>query len=352
MSELAIWLNELGLSKYLTAFSENEVVFSDIPDLTEEDLKEIGLPVGPRRRLLKAAQALLQESESTADPRDPESVTATAASMDRRPSSEAERRQLTVMFVDLVGSTALSERLDPEEMRDAITGFQNTVAGVVTRFEGNVAKYMGDGVLCYFGWPRAHEDDAERSVRAAIGVIQALEQSDAVAGEELSARAGIATGLVVVGDLVGEGGAQEDAVIGSTPNLAARLQALAEPGQLVIAEATKRLVGELFEFDKLGALSLKGIAAPVNAFVVTGERLVEARFDAQHTGTVAKMIGREQELALLLDRWRQAEGGEGQMVLLIGEAGIGKSRIARGLRNGWRLAKSSCGPFWRPSQNV
>ena len=243
------------------------------------------------------------------------------------PRAEAERRQLTVMFCDLVGSTALSTQLDPEDMREVIRAYQDACAGVITRFEGFVAKYMGDGVLAYFGFPRAHEDDAERAVRAGLALVEAVARLPAP--EALSARIGIATGLVVVGDLVGEGASQEQAVVGDTPNLAARLQSIAEPGQVVIAEATRRLMGARFDLTAMEAQTLKGLAGPVEAFVVHGERALESRFDARQTEELAAMVGRDQELALLLERWRQAKSGEGQMVLLTGEAGIGKSRITQ-----------------------
>ena len=235
------------------------------------------------------------------------------------------------MFVDLVGSTALSARLDPEDMRDVIRGYQNAVAGEITRFEGNVAKFMGDGVLAYFGYPRAHEDEAERAVRAGLAITGAIGRLSNPSGEALSARVGIATGLVVVGDLVGEGTAQEQAVIGDTPNLGARLQGVAAPGQVVISDATRRLVGESFELRALGDRRLKGLAKPVMAFAVTGERPVESRFEAMSGPSLLPMVGRDQELALLLERWALAKSGEGQGVLLVGEAGIGKSRISRAL---------------------
>ena len=245
--------------------------------------------------------------------------------------SEAERRQLTVMFVDLVGSTKLSAQLDPEDMRDIIRGYQNAVAGEIVRFEGHVAKFMGDGVLAYFGYPRAHEDDAQRAVRAGLDLIESVSRLTSPDGEPLWCRVGIATGLVVVGDLVGEGAAQEQAVVGDTPNLAARLQVLAEPGQIVIAESTRRLLGDIFDLADLGAKSLKGIAEPIPTFAVGGERPVESRFEAMRGTSLLPMVARDQELGLLLERWAQAKAGEGQGVLLVGEAGIGKSRIARAL---------------------
>ena len=259
-----------------------------------------------------------------------------------------------MVFVDLVGSTALSARLDPEEMREVLRAYQNTVAGEIARFDGHVAKLMGDGVLACFGWPRAHENDAERAVRAGLTVVEAIGRLLTPAGEPLAARVGIATGLVVVGGLVGEGAAREEVVVGDTPNLAARLQVLAEPGSVVISDATRRLVGGLFDLEDLGPWSLKGIDAPVRAFAVAGERAVEDRFAAHQSGAPLPLVGREQELVLLLDRWRLARGGEGQVVLLSGEPGIGKSRIVLALRERLQAeprtsVRYNCSPFHQNS---
>jgi class 3 adenylate cyclase len=237
------------------------------------------------------------------------------------------------MFVDLVGSTALSARLDPEELREVIRSYQNAVAGEIVRFEGHVAKFMGDGVLAYFGWPKAHEDDVELAVRAGLSVTRTVSQLSVPAHETLSARVGIARGLVVVGDLIGEGEAQEETVVGGTPNLAARIQEIATPGQVVVSEPTRRLLGASFEFEELPPHCLKGFEIPVPAFAVVGERVVESRFEAR-SATLLPMVGRDHELALLLERWARAKSGEGQGVLLIGEAGIGKSRISRALLDG------------------
>ena len=320
--DIGQWLEELGLGKFATVFAEAEITFDALPHLTQDDLKELGLPMGPRK-IVSAAIAEL------AAPASPIEVVDTDKSSARR--GEAERRQLTVMFCDLVGSTALSGSLDPEEIRDVIMNYQNAVAGVVTRFEGHVAKYMGDGVLAYFGFPAAHEDDAERAARAGLSIVEAMHGMRTPDDEPLTVRVGIATGLVVVGDLVGEGAAQEEAVVGETPNLAARLQGSAEPGQVVAAESTRRLLGDLFELDDLGRQAFKGIAEPVTAFAIVAERAAESRFEARQRGQLGAIVGRDQELALLLERWRQAKAGEGQVVLLTGEAGIGKSRITRGV---------------------
>ena len=235
------------------------------------------------------------------------------------------------MFVDLVGSAALSTRLDPEDMRELIRAYQNAVAVEITRFEGHIAKYMGDGVLAYFGYPRAHEDDAERAVLAGLAAVRAVGALPAPGhGEPLAARVGIATGVVIIGDLIGEGAAREEAVVGETPNLAARLQTLAEPNTVLIGPATRPLIGGAFELEELGPQALKGFAAPVPVWRVTGTRSVESRFEARSTG-LSRLVGREQEIALLLDRWEQAKGGEGHAVLLSGEPGIGKSRIVRAI---------------------
>jgi class 3 adenylate cyclase len=229
-----------------------------------------------------------------------------------------------VMFSDLVGSTALSARLDPEDLRDVISAYQTCVAETVARFGGFVAKYMGDGVLVYFGYPQAHEDDAERAVRAGLGLVAAT--GDLKTHAALQTRVGIATGLVVVGDLIGSGEAQERGIVGETPNLAARLQGLAEPNSVVIAESTRKLLGNLFDLQDLGAQDLKGIGSRARAWSVLRPASVESRFEALHASGLTELVGREEELELLLLRWATCKTGKGQVVLLSGEAGIGKSR--------------------------
>jgi class 3 adenylate cyclase/predicted ATPase len=316
--DVADWLRKLGLEQYEPAFRENEIDDRVLPSLTAEDLRDLGITlVGHRRRLLDAIAALGTTAPAAASPNAPT-------------SASAERRQLTVMFCDLVGSTALSARLDPEDLREVIAAYRRAVAEVVGRFDGFVAKYMGDGVLVYFGYPRAHEDDAERAVRAGLGVIDSVGRLD-VQSIELRARVGIATGLVVVGDLIGEGSAQEQSVVGETPNLAARLQALAEPDTVVIAAGTRRLLGDLFEVRDLGAIEVKGIATPVPVWQVLRPSLVESRFEALRGAALSPLVGRDEEIDLLLRRWARAKTGEGQVVLISGEPGIGKSRITAAL---------------------
>jgi class 3 adenylate cyclase len=318
-TDIAAWLRGLGLERYERAFRDAEVTADVLPDLTEADLEKLGLPLGPRKKLLRAMASLGSENGPEAPPRPPGPGT----------RHEAERRQLTVMFIDLVGSTALSARLDPEDMREVIRAYQNMVAGEVSRLEGHVAKFMGDGVLCYFGWPRAHEDEAERAVRAGLAIVAAVAKLSG-GGQALACRVGIATGLVVVGDVVGEGSAREETVVGETPNLAARLQAIAPPAAVVIATSTRRLLGTAFELEDLGQQSVKGLADTIGAWRVQGEHAVGSRFEARTTGPTP-LVGREEEVALLVERWQQAHHGDGQVVLLSGEPGIGKSRITRAL---------------------
>ena len=332
--DIADWLRRLGLFQYESVFRDNDVDTETLPSLTADDLRELGITsLGHRKKLLSAIAALSPTlGKDIEDDRGPPLKEA-SASRPLMKTRHAERRHLTVMFADLVGSTALSARLDPEDMREILAAYHQAVAAEVARFEGYIAKLMGDGVLVYFGWPQAHEDEAERAVRTGLAVVDAVERLEKRAGRALSARVGIATGLVVVGDLMGEGAAQEEGIVGATPNLAARLQQLAEPGAVVISESTRRLLGSWFALTDLGPQQIRGIEAPAPAFRVLGEAAAEGRFEALRRADVGPLIGREHELALLLDRWEMAKGGEGQVVLLSGEAGIGKSRIVLALHD-------------------
>ena len=314
------WLRRIGLAQYAEMFRANDIDGEMLGRLTNDDLKDIGVAsFGHRKKLLEAIAELAGNAPALPRP----------ALIEPKTPDTAERRQVTVMFSDLVGSTALSARMDPEDLREVISAYQKCVAGTVQRFGGFVAKYMGDGVLVYFGYPQAHEDDAERAVRAGlelIGAVRALKSN-----APLQTRVGIATGLVVVGDLIGSGEAQERGIVGETPNLAARLQGIAEPNTVVIAEATRKLLGNLFELRDLGPKDLKGITGPARAWAALRASSVEGRFEALHGSGLTALVGREEELELLLRRWSRAKTGEGQVVLLSGEAGIGKSRLTAAL---------------------
>jgi class 3 adenylate cyclase len=319
VQEIGDWLEKLGMPEYGECFAENKIDLSVLPHLTDQDLKDIGVPLGHRRKMLAAISEVAADTASEPKVFEPEP----------KPQETAERRQVTVLFSDLVGSTALAGRMDPEDLREVISGYQKCVAETVQRFGGFVAKYMGDGVLVYFGYPQAHEDDAERSVRAGLELIAAVTALKSPV--PMQTRVGIATGLVVVGDLIGSGEAQERGIVGETPNLAARLQTIAEPNKVVIAEGTRKLIGNLFELEDLGTKDLKGVTGPVRAWAALRVSSAEGRFEAMHATGLTDLVGREEELDLLLRRWSKAKTGEGQVVLLSGEAGIGKSRLTAAL---------------------
>jgi class 3 adenylate cyclase/predicted ATPase len=330
---VSAWLESLGLGIYRESFQHNAITWDVLPELKESDLEVLGVLLGHRKTLLRAIAQLSPSAEVMGSGSLP-----LAVSPDKQPfppeREQAERRQLTVMFCDLVDSTALSRRLDPEDLQDVIRRFLDACSHAIGRFNGYIAKYMGDGMLVYFGYPHAHENDAERAVHSGLAIldtVKVLNQDNPHPAFSIAARIGIATGHVVVGELMGQDTAKERSVFGETPNLAARLQALAQPNQLVIDPVTKHLVGHEFEFADRGAVSLKGFETPVQAWQVLSLRLSASRFESHQSSHLAKFVGREQEISLLLGRWREAVGGEGQVVLLCGEAGIGKSRIARSL---------------------
>ena len=320
MQQIADWLEKLNLGQYAQRFAENDIDVSVLRHLTDADLEKIGVSLGHRRKILAAIAELPVASPPKHEP---------AGGVEPKPQETAERRQVTVMFSDLVGSTALSACMDPEDLREVISAYQMCVADTVQRFGGFVAKYMGDGVLVYFGYPQAHEDDAERAVRAGLELVTAVTALKTHA--PLQTRVGIATGLVVVGDLIGSGASQEQAIVGETPNLAARLQGIAEPNGVVIAESTRKLLGNLFELEDLAARDLKGIVGPVRAWAALRESSAEGRFEAFHESGLTELVGRQEELDLLFRRWSNAKTGEGHVVLLSGEAGIGKSRLTAAL---------------------
>jgi predicted ATPase/class 3 adenylate cyclase len=320
MQQIEDWLKQLGMPEYAERFADNKIDVSVLPYLTDQDLKDIDVPLGHRRKMLAAIAELVVATQPKPEP---------TGSVEPKLQEAAERRQVTVLFSDLVGSTALAARMDPEDLRELISAYHKCVAEAVRRFGGFVAKYMGDGVLVYFGYPQAHEDDAERAVRAGLELVTAV--ATLKASVSLQTRVGIATGLVVVGDLVGSGEAQERGIIGETPNLAARLQGIAEPNMVVIAEGTRRLLGNLFELEDLGSRDLKGIAEPVRVWTALRASAMESRFEALHPSGLTALVGRGEETELLSRRWSKAKSGEGQVVLLSGEAGIGKSRLTAAL---------------------
>jgi class 3 adenylate cyclase/tetratricopeptide (TPR) repeat protein len=321
MSDLRDWLRRNQLEQYADAFEADDIDLDILPELTEQDLERLGLSLGNRRRLLKAI-AGRQAGMAAPSP----------LNRDEARPDDAERRQVTVLFADMVGSTALSGKVDPELLGGLIRRYQDAVAGAIGRYGGFVAKFMGDGVLAYFGFPRAFEDAAERAVRAAIAVLAEVGGIELPDRTRVQARIGIATGLVVVGEIIGTGSAQERTIVGETPNLAARLQALAEPDTILVSESTQHLLGGLFELERTGEHELKGFVRPVPAWRVKCEASVESRFAAVRTGEVLPLIGRAHEMGLLRERWHLARQGEGQIVTVVGEAGIGKSRSIEALQ--------------------
>ena len=322
MSKLVAWLEENGLGQLAGVFLKNDVDLDVLPHLSDEDLKELGLSLGQRRRFLVALREAPPVTPATTD----------EAAKDGAESpildDEAERRQLTVMFCDLVGSTELSQTLDPEELREVLRRYHDAVTGAISSHGGHVAKLLGDGVLAYFGWPHAQEDDASRAILSALSAVSAVTGIEA-GGTALAARAGIATGPVVIGDMRGETARERGAIAGPTPNLAARLQGVADPGEVLIHGATRKLVGAIFDLEPRGARQLKGFADPVEMWRVVGAARSVSRFEALHGSGLTDFVGRDHDIGLLLDRWRLARDGEGQAVLLSGEAGVGKSRVVR-----------------------
>ena len=320
MSDLRDWLRRNKFEQYADAFAANDIDLDILPELSEHDLEQLGVSLGNRRRLLKAIAERSAEGAQSKAAR-PNPVQATA-----------ERRQVTVLFADMVGSTALSAKIDPELLGGLIRRYQDAAAGAIGRYGGFVAKFMGDGVLAYFGFPRAFEDAAERAVRAAIDILAEVGAIELPDQSRVQARIGIATGLVVVGEIIGTGTAQERTIVGETPNLAARLQALAGPDTILVSEATQNLLRGMFELEQTGEHELKGFARPVPVWRVRCEASVESRFAAVRAGRNLPLVGRAHEMGLMLERWRLARQGEGQIVTVIGEAGIGKSRSIEALQ--------------------
>lgn len=350
MQTVRQWLEQLGLPQYAQAFAENDVDPDALRLLGESDLEKLGVSLGNRKKLLKAI-AELNGNGASAAVQDP-------VRFEQTRSGGVERRQLTVMFCDLVGSTALSERLDPEDLREVMRAYQDACAGAIKRFEGHIAQTLGDGLMVYFGYPLAHEDDAQRAVRAGLDVVRAVKEVSARLEESqgvvVDVRVGIHTGLVVAGEIGGADTRGGMAIVGDTPNIAARIEHTATPGTVLVSDRTRRLVGDVFDFEDLGPHDLRGLSLPMDLFRAKAERRADSRFEAMHPAGLTPFVGRDEEIGLLLGRWRLAKGGDGQVVLLEGEPGIGKSRITNTLREliaqepNTRL-QYQCSPFFTNS---
>ena len=345
MNDMARWLEFHGLERYLDVFLDNELTLDVVPELTDEDLRELGLPMGPRKQLMKLIREGIEPptSELPARRSNPEPTQLTGA---------AERRQLTVMFVDLVGSSALSETLDAEDYRDLLTAYQSAATRVIETHGGFVARYMGDGLLVYFGYPSAHENDPERATRAGLELVEAVATIESTPA--LSVRVGIATGPVIVGDIVGEGASEEAAALGETPNLAARLQASATPGTVVLSQTTQTLVNDVVVAQALPMVDIRGFAKPIERYQALGARTLEEA--SARSSDATPLIGREVEVALCQRAWSQAQAGDGQALLLVGEAGVGKSRLLRAFQDGldnnsYTRVQWHCSPYHQATAN-
>src|SRR5579872_2317601 len=319
--DVVVWLRSLGLGQYEAAFRDNEVDDSVLPNLTAEDLKELGVTaVGHRRKLLDA----IAEFRADDDAKTLATAQQFSGLLPSAPAIEtaAERRQLTVAFIDLVGSTALGAELDPEDLIQLLSRYREACVAAICKYEGHVAQYLGDGILAYFGYPQAQEDAADRAVRASLEIVETIGQLKQPDRRALQARVGIATGLVVTRDATGGGTAGEETVVGDTPNLAARLQSLADPGCILVGPTTRQLVSDFFEFSFSGEHELKGFRDPISVWKVLGESTIESRFAAARAATAGPIVGRERELTFLHDCWQRAARGDGHVVLVAGEAGI------------------------------
>jgi class 3 adenylate cyclase/predicted ATPase len=326
MTDLQQWLEQIGLAQYADVFAKNDIDRETLPELNEQDLEKLGVSLGHRKKLLKAiSEAFPSSLQASKFVETPSAI--------RTANARAERRHLTVLLCDLVGSTALSARLDPEDLRKVLREFQRCCGDAIRRYEGHIARFMGDGVLAYFGFPTAHEDNAERAVKAALEMVDSVSGLAIPIAEKLEVRIGIASGLVVVGDLIGEGPAREFALVGDAPNLAARLQALAEPNQIFVAPRTRHLLGKLFEFVDVGEHDIRGLERPIHVWRVLAPGSVSSRFEARQSSHLTPLIGRQAELGLLQKQYSKAKRGKGQVVLVSGEPGIGKSRLIMELRN-------------------
>ncbi|HXW30764.1 MAG TPA: AAA family ATPase [Xanthobacteraceae bacterium] len=351
--DIGDWLRSLGLGKYEAAFRDNEVDDSVLPNLTAEDLKELGVTaLGHRRKLLDAIAALRadESARTRATAQDSGGLPTSAPTVE----ATGDRRQLTVVFVDLVDATVLGGELDPEDLIRLLSQYRETCVAAIGKYEGHVAQYLGDGILVYFGFPRAQEDAADRAVRAGLEIVDKVGRLRQPDGRALQARVGIVTGLVVTRGATGVGTAGEETVVGDTPNLAARLQSLADPGCVLVGPTTHQLTSNFFEFSFLGEHAIKGFRDPISIWKVLGESTIESRFAAAHAATAGPIVGRERELTFLYDCWQRATRGDGHVVLVVGEAGMGKSRLLEAVtervgQEPHRLLRCQCSPYHRNS---
>src|SRR5258706_3063195 len=340
MPDMKQWLQELGLEKYADALSSQDIDLSVAPELTEQDLEKRGLWSGHRRKFIAAAAKLRAHS-----------ATPLAPTAHVKSAQEVERRQVTVVFADLVGSTALASQLDPEDLDKLLRGYRDACTAAIAKFDGYVAQYLGDGVLAYFGYPQAKENAAELAIRSALDIVSEVERLQCPDGLPLQARIGVATGLVV-GETGGVSADREQTVVGDTPNLAARLQSLAAPGSVLVGPTTRQLTGEFFEYASAGEHLIKGFDHPVPVWRVVRERKIESRFAATRGAFAGPIVARERELAFLADSWQRAARGSGHVVLLSGEAGMVKSRLLEALAERvrgepHRLLRCQCSPYHR-----
>jgi class 3 adenylate cyclase/tetratricopeptide (TPR) repeat protein len=344
MSDLQQWLESLGLGRYVDVFAKNDIDSEALADLTEQDLATLGVSLGHRKKLFRAiSEYCSSPPQSPVPARDP-------GQPGQYATIKPERRHLTVLFCDLVGSTALSAQLDPEDLREILHEFQSYCSDAIQRYEGHIARFSGDGVLAYFGFPKAHEDEAERAVKAALQMLESISAFSTRVGQRIEARVGIATGLVVVGDLIGHGSAREFMLVGEAPNLAARLQALAGANQILVAPRTRRLLGDLFELADLGENSIKGFDHQVHVWRVVRPGLIATRFEARQSAHMTPLVGRDIEVSLLHEQYLRAATGHGWVTVISGEPGIGKSRLIMALRerlsvHTYRLTSLQCSSY-------
>src|SRR5471030_241318 len=347
MSDFTLWLQSLGLEKYSTVLASHDIDLTVVPDLTEQDLEKLGLSLGHRRKFLAAAARFR-----------PVTTSSPVASVQIQPSTQhapqVERRQVTVVFIDLVGSTALGNELDPEDLIRLLRQYREACVAAVGKYDGYIAQYLGDGILVYFGFPLALEHAAELAVRAGLETVEKVGRLKRPDGWPLQCRVGIATGIVVTGGASGGGAAGEETFVGDTPNLAARLQSAAEPDCVLVSPSTHQLTGDFFDYSFLGGQAIKGFNEPVLVWKALRESATESRFAAAHAAAAGPMVGRGRELAFLYDSWQRATQGDGHVVLLAGEAGMGKSRLLEALAERvrlepHRLLRCQCSPYHRNS---